>query len=135
MQGGSYLFCGMIALICFMNMANTLIGTAITRKQEFGVLQAVGMTNAQLSYSIQLEGMLISLGTVLIASLAGIPLGYAGFLYGKNNHWIGMYRYQFPLVEIGAMFLFLGILQGILSFILSRNMKKESLVDRIRYMG
>ena len=34
---------------CFMNMANTMIMNITTKKQEYGVLQAVGMTNKQLN--------------------------------------------------------------------------------------
>lgn len=131
----TYLFCVIIAFISFMNMANTMITSIVTRKQEFGVLQAVGMTNAQLDRSLQLEGIFFSLGTAVVSLAAGIPLGYMLFRYCKSQGFIGISIYHFPVKEVLFILAFLGILQTMLSFILSRNVKKESLVERIRYHG
>lgn len=133
MKVGGYMVCLMIAFISFMNMANTMITSIVTRKQEFGILQALGMTNHQLNSSLQLEGIFFTLGPVLISMIVGIPLGYAAFCYGKSNSIIGLYTYHFPLVEILCMVVLLAAMQIILSYILSRNVKKESLVERIRY--
>lgn len=130
-----YLFCVIIGLISFMNMANTMITSIITRKQEFGVLQAIGMTNSQLDKSLQLEGGIFSAGTAVVSLAAGIPLGYALFRYCKVNGFVGLNIYHFPIKEVLLMFVFIGVLQIVLSFILSRNVKKESLVERIRYHG
>lgn len=133
MKYGGYVFCAIIGFISFMNMANTMITSIITRKQEFGILQAVGMTNRQLNRSLQIEGIFFSAGPVLVAMLLGVPLGYAGFLYCKANGIIGINVYHFPAAELGLMVVALAALQLGLSFLLSRNVKKESLVERIRY--
>lgn len=131
----TYLFCLIVAFISFMNMANTMITSMVTRKQEFGVLQAVGMTNSQLDQSLQLEGILLSAGTAGVSLVAGVPLGYALFRYCKANGFIGLSIYHFPVGEVLFLFVFIGVLQGMLSFVLSRNVRRESLVDRIRYHG
>lgn len=131
----AYLFCAIVAFISFMNMANTMITGMVTRKQEFGVLQAVGMTNRQLDQSLQLEGILFSAGTAGVSLVAGVPLGYALFCYCKANEFIGLGIYHFPVTEMLFLFLFIGVLQMVLSFVLSRNVRKESLVERIRYHG
>lgn len=135
MQLGVYAFLTVIGLIGFMNMANTIITGIITRKREFGMLQAVGMTNRQLKHMLQMEGMVFIAGTVLVALIVGTPAGYWLFCYGKNNGWIGMDVYHFPILEIGIMAGAITILQLTLSFILTRNLKKESLIERIRYQG
>lgn len=129
----AYLVCAIVTFISFMNMANTMITSIITRKQEFGVLQAVGMTNRQLDLSLQLEGIIFSAGTALVSLAAGIPLGYALFRYCKSNSFAGLGVYRFPFREVLFLFVFIGVLQMVLSFVLSRNVKKESLVERIRY--
>ncbi len=131
----AYLFCIIIAFISFMNMTNTMIISIVTRKREFGILQAVGMTNTQLDRSLQLEGILLSVGTAVVSLAVGSPLGYAFFRYCKSQAFVGLNTYHFPIVEVLAMLIALGILQLLLSFILSRNIKKESLVERIRYRG
>lgn len=131
----AYGLTGLIALISFMNMANTMITGIITRKQEFGVLQAIGMTNRQLNKMLREEGLFFTLGTAVVAVAAGVPAGYALFSYGASHSWIGLHEYHLPIAEIAAMVIALAVLQLILSFALSRNVKRESLVERIRYQG
>lgn len=133
MKLGIYSFLAMIGLIGFMNMANTMIASIVTRKKEFGVLQAIGLTNAQLNLILQIDGLFFTIGTVVIALAVGLPVGYQLFLYGKDHTIIGINEYHFPKIEIGIMIAVIALLQIILSFILSRNIKKESLIDRIRY--
>ena len=58
MKLGCYLFMAIVGLIGFMNLANTMIINIITKKQEYGVLQAVGMTNKQLNLSLQIQGLI-----------------------------------------------------------------------------
>lgn len=118
-----------------MNMANTIITGVVTRKRELGVLQAVGMTNRQLNLMLQLEGILFTAGTVAVSLAVGSPMGYALFRYAKETHVYGINEYHFPGLEIGIMILVILLLQCLLSFLLSRNLRKESLVERISYQG
>ncbi|MCI9137262.1 MAG: ABC transporter permease [Lachnospiraceae bacterium] len=135
MQICIYAFLGVIGLISFMNMANTIITGVVTRKKELGILQAVGMTNRQLNQMLQLEGMLFSAGTIVIALAAGSPMGYGIFRYAKEKGFVGLDVYHVPLLEIGAMIGAIVLLQVMLSWILSRNLRKESLVERINYQN
>ncbi len=133
MQMICYMLLMILGLIGFMNMANTIIMSIITRKQEFGILQAIGMTNKQLNRMLQLEGLIFTAGTAILALTIGSPIGYAVFRYGKKNGFIGLNVYHFPWVEMTGMILSIALLQIILSYLLSHNLKKESLVERIRY--
>lgn len=135
MQSAIYALLGIIGVIGFMNMANTIITGAVTRKQELGVLQAVGMTNRQLNQMLQLEGILFSIGTIVVSLLVGCPLGYGLFRYAKEKHYYGINEYHFPILEIGIMVIVIVMLQVVLSFLLSRNLRKETLVERINYQG
>lgn len=128
-----YLFLAVTGLIGFMNLANTMIISIITKKQEYGILQAVGMTNRQLNRSLQIQGFLFSAGTVLVALLVGLPAGYGFFCYAKQNALLGINVYHVPVAELVCMIAAVGLLQTLLSYLLSRNLKKESLVERIRY--
>ena len=135
MKLGCYLFMAIVGLIGFMNLANTMIINITTKKQEYGVLQAVGMTNKQLNLCLQIQGLIFTVGTICVALAAGLPLGYALFSYAKHNGIFGMNVYHVPLIPILVMILLVGILQIVLSCILSSNLKKETLVERIRYQG
>lgn len=130
-----YLFMAIVGLIGFMNLANTMIINIITKKQEYGVLQAVGMTNRQLNWSLQIQGLIFTLGTIGVALIVGLPLGHMIFSYAKKNGIFGMNVYHIPVVPILVMITLVGILQIVLSFMLSHNLKKETLVERIRYQG
>ena len=82
MKLGCYLFMAVVGLIGFMSMATTMIMNITTKKQEYGVLQAVGMTNKQLNLCLQLQGLIFTVGTICVALIIGLPLGYALFSYG-----------------------------------------------------
>lgn len=135
MKLGCYLFMAIVGLIGFMNLANTMIINITTKKQEYGVLQAVGMTNKQLNLCLQIQGLIFTVGTICVALAAGLPLGYALFSYAKHNGIFGMNVYHVPLIPILVMILLVGILQIVLSCVLSSNLKKETLVERIRHQG
>lgn len=135
MKLGSYLFMAIAGLIGFMNLANTMIINIITKRQEYGVLQAVGMTNKQLNISLQLQGLIFTLGTIFVSLVAGLPIGYLLFSYAKVNGVFGMNVYHIPFMPILAMILVVSFLQIVLSFVLSHNLKKATLVERIRYQG
>lgn len=128
-----YTFLGLIGTICFLNMANTMIMNVITRKREFGILQAVGLSNSQLGKMLQLEGIFFTAGSIIISLLIGLPGGYGAYLYCRKEGFFGINLYHFPIWEIGIMVTVLLLMQTALSFVLSRNVKKESIIDRIRY--
>ena len=131
----AYVLSGMIAVISFLNMANTLVVSAVTRRQEFGLMQAIGMTNVQLNASLQGEGLLFTVGTVAVSMLVGIPCGYGLFRYGKADQMFGLNQYHLPVRELLVMAIFLALFQTVLSFVLTRSVKRESVIERIRYHG
>lgn len=128
-----YGFLFLVGLIAFMNMANTMIMSIITRKRELGVMQAIGMTNRQMNRMLRSEGILFTLGSVAVSLIVGMPAGYALFRYGREHGFFGLDIYHIPFAEILVMILVLTVLQISLSYVLSRNVKKESIVERIRY--
>lgn len=130
-----YLFMAIVGIIGFMNLANTMIINIITKKQEYGVLQAVGMTKRQLNMCLQIQGLIFTVGTVCASLIIGLPLGYIFYVYAKNNGYFGINIYNIPVIPIVVMVVTVAALQAVLSFVLSRNLKKESLVERIRYQG
>lgn len=129
----AYGFLLLVGLIAFMNMANTMIISIITRKRELGVMQALGMTNKQMNRMLRNEGIIFTLGSILVSLIVGMPAGYAFFCYGREHGFFGLEIYHIPFAEIIAMVIILSILQISLSYILSRNVKRESIVERIRY--
>ncbi len=134
-KSACYAFLVILGVIGFMNMANTMITSIITRKREFGVIQATGMSNRQFNYMLQTEGMIFSAGTLFVALTVGNLLGYAAFCWCKKKGWFGLFQYELPYLEILILIVGIIFLQVILSWLLSRNVKKESIVDRIQHDG
>ena len=135
MKLGCYLFMAVVGLIGFMNMANTIIMNITTKKQEYGVLQAVGMTNKQLNLCLQLQGLMFTVGTICVALIIGLPLGYALFSYAKHNGIFGMNIYHVPKSYQFYYDFLVGLLQIVLSCVLSSNLKKGNALKRIKYQG
>ena len=109
MKLGCYLFMAIVGLIGFMNLANTMIINITTKKQEYGVLQAVGMTNKQLNLCLQLQGLIFYGWHHMVALIVGLPLGYALFAYAKHNGIFGMNVYHVPITPILAMILLVSL--------------------------
>ena len=110
-----------------------MVISVTARKKEYGIMQAVGMTDGQLNRVIRMQGMIFTAGTLAVSLGTGIPAGYAVFRYCRAHSYFGMNMYHFPAAEVLIMAAVLVIMQLCLSFILSRNIRKESPVDRIRY--
>ena len=100
MKLGCYLFMAIVGLIGFMNLANTMIINITTKKQEYGVLQAVGMTNKQLNLCSTNTGLdFYGWHHLRRTCCIGLPLGYALFSYAKHNGIFGMNVYHVPIVS------------------------------------
>lgn len=127
-----YLVLVMIAVISFMNLINTMITSIAVRKKELGILQAIGLSDKQLTKMLAGEGMVYTAGTLLASVSVGNILGYCLYGWAKENHFMGLSAYHYPLVEtiLLAAVLILGQL-GITLFISGR-VRKESLIERIR---
>lgn len=121
-----------IGVIGFMNLINSMITSIITRKKELGMLQAIGLTDKQLIKMLNIEAMFYT-GTMLLSSLTlGSGLGYiAVYVFRKTG--ASYASYTFPLIPILIMVLCIVIAQLTLTYIISKNFNKESLIDRVRY--
>lgn len=133
MNGGCYAFLGILGAICIMNLMNTMIHSVHVRKKELGILQAVGMSDAQLRKMLQMEGMFYIMGTLLIAIGGGSLVGYPVFLWAKRNGILGIRNYHYPFIPALVLIIILVIVQMGLTFALGKSAKKESLIDRIRF--
>lgn len=121
-----------IGIIGFMNLINSMITSIITRKKELGMLQAIGLTNQQLIKMLNIEAMFYTL-TMLVSSLTlGTGLGYIA-VYAFRKTGASYASYELPLIQIIIMIVFSVVSQLLLTYLISKNFNKESLIDRVRY--
>ncbi|MDK2587046.1 FtsX-like permease family protein [Romboutsia sedimentorum] len=121
-----------IGVIGFMNLINSMISSIITRKKELGMLQAIGLTDKQLVKMLNIEAMFYT-GVMLISSLTlGSGLGYIA-VQACRKAGMSYAVYTFPIVQASIMVVCVVIAQLLLTYLISKNFNKESLIDRVRY--
>ena len=121
-------------LACFgiINLVNLTVTNQLIRRKENGILLAVGLTRRQLCKTRIFEGEALVIGSILIASLIGIPVGYLA----ANTFRItgAVEQYIFPFKEYSIFLVVLIVIDILLEFILNRSMKKQSLIEQMRAM-
>lgn len=127
-----YGICAFVIIFGLLNMINMLINSAISRKKEFALLQAVGMTNSQLRQMLYSEGIHISLRSACIATVAGILLGRL-FCYLANE--VMSFKFILFTINIWPLLTFVVILIGlqmIISYLICRTIEKSTITERLR---
>ena len=121
-----------IGVIGWMNLINTMITSIITRKRELGILQAIGLSDKQLVKMLQIEGLFYTVGTLLITLTLGNILGYIAVIIFRNTG-ASYAIYDYPLTQTIIMIVAITLVQILITYMVTNNFKKDSLVDRIRY--
>lgn len=117
-------FSGFLLLFALINLVNTLIAVAFSRKHEFSILRAVGMGQKQLQRTIQYEGIWLSLWNVLITLIFGTSIGYGIIRYLTSigdDTWV----WRFPLPYFIVYVIVSVILPVIISFIIIHIVQKN----------
>lgn len=131
--GACYAILGILAIISVMNLINTMINSVHVRKKELGMMQAIGMSDRQLLKMLQLEGLFYTAGTLIVSVIFGSVIGYQLFLYARESGMFEIRSYHYPFAATGIMLLALLSIQVILAFVISKSVKKDPLIERIRF--
>lgn len=123
-----------VFLFALLNLVNTLMTNLISRQQEFGILQSVGLSNKQLSKMLSVECLCYVAGTMLTTLVIGSLCGVILCKIFNTVGTFGTLKYQFPVMEIFLFFTALLLLQVTFSVIAVRYSKQQSLVERIKIM-
>lgn len=121
-----------IGVIGFINLINTMITSIITRKKELGILQAIGLSDKQLIRMLQIEGAFYTTVTLVVTLTLGNVIGYGAFLAFKNSG-ASYASYNYPLNQTIIMIVSVVLVQILITYLVTNNFKKDSLIDRIRY--
>ncbi len=121
-----------IFVFSLINLANTLITNLLTRQQEFGVFQSVGMSDRQLSNMLSFECLYYVGITLLVTLTLGTACSLAVCRVFDRIGMFGTLTYHFPALQVllfgGALLL----VQGIFSACAIRYTRRLSLVERIK---
>ena len=126
--GGTLSF--IVGLVGVLNFFNAILTGITVRRREFAVLQSIGMTGPQLKRMLILEGLLYTLGSLLL-SLA-LTVVTAPLLAGAISRMFWFFTYHFtilPIVALLPVFLLLGVLLPLVSY---RRASRSTVVERLR---
>lgn len=121
---------GILALIGILNFVNAVVTGIITRKHDFAMMSAVGMTGKQMKAMLIWEGVHYAFFTTICSIILGTLLSctvinnIAGEMY--------FFTYHFTLVPILICVMILLLLSVIIPAISYNMLCKESVVDRLR---
>jgi len=128
----AYAVLAILGIICVMNMVNTMMHSIRVRQREIGMLQAVGMTDRQLTKMLELEGLFYTAGTLVLSVGAGSLLSYPAFLWARSHGMFGIREYHYPFAATVVLSAALLLVQVVLAAALGRSVKKQSVIDKIR---
>ena len=132
-RGACYAFIIILAAISIMNLINTMINSVHVRKKELGMMQAIGMSDRQLMKMLQLEGIFYTVGTLIISIGVGSLAGYPLFLYAKRTGMFDIITYHYPVTAAIIIILTLFVIQMLLAIFIAKSVRKDSLIERIRF--
>ncbi|WP_339310920.1 FtsX-like permease family protein [Paenibacillus sp. FSL M7-0896] len=124
-----YGFIGVIVLIAFLNIVNTVSTNLILRTKEFAVLKAIGMTQHEVRKMIVLEGIFYGLFAAVIGIIIGTALNYGIhvlFAGALDTAWV------IPLDSIGIAFAGAMITTLVATIWPMYRLNKVNIVDALR---
>lgn len=113
-----------------ISLVNVVLTSIASRRQEFGLLQAVGMTAKQINQMLRIENLFYTGGSFLLSITGGFIIGVAVCsILERRSHCI---IYHYPWIITLAMAGVLLLIQFLLSFYVTRSLKKATVLERIR---
>lgn len=121
-----------IFVFALINLANTLITNLLSRQQEFGIFQSVGMSSRQLSQMLSLECLYYIGLSMLVTLTAGTACSWMVCHFFNYLGIFGHITYRFPTAQVLLFAASLLAVQAVFSACAIRYSKKLSLVERIK---
>ena len=121
-----------IFVFALINLANTLITNLLTRQQEFGVFQSVGMSGRQLSRMLSFECLYYVEITLLVTLTLGTVCSMALCRVFDQIGMFGKLTYHFPVLQVLVFASALLLVQAVFSVCAVRYTRRLSLVERIK---
>ncbi|MBR2407725.1 MAG: ABC transporter permease [Lachnospiraceae bacterium] len=119
-----------VGMIGVLNFFNSILTGILTRRREFAMLQAIGMTGRQLMCMLVCEGLMYAVGAVgcaTVVSLLSAPFAKKAM---EGMFWFFTYRPTvLPFMVVTPVFVLLGIVVPLGMY---RMVAKQTIVERLR---
>ena len=124
------LLCAIIGLVGILNFFNAIMTSILSRKREFAVLQAVGMTNKQLKAMLVYEGLFYALCSALSALVLSFILNPLVGDLMENMFWF--FSAKFTIVPVLLAIPIFALLGWLIPYVMYNHAAKNSIVDQLR---
>ena len=124
------LLCAIIGIVGVLNFFNAMMTSILSRRREFAVLQAVGMTKRQLKAMLVWEGMLYTLGSGLISGLISAAVNPLAGRLLEQGYWF--YRYHYTIAPVLLAIPVFALLGYAIPTLMYAQAAKQSVVERLR---
>jgi putative ABC transport system permease protein len=124
------MLCLIIGLIGILNFVNSMLTSLISRRQEFAIMQSIGMTDKQLRRMVIFEGLYYAIATIMASLVLGIIFSYVVIGGVVGNLWF--FSYKFTITPLVVAYPALLVLSVIIPYIAFRSLSKQSVVERLR---
>ncbi len=119
-----------VALVGILNFINAVLTGIITRRREFAVLRAIGMTGRQLKQMLITEGFIYAAGAVIAAvvlvTASAVPIS----MIISEMFWFFSYKFTLmPITIITPIFAVMGVLVPLIAYKFSAS---RSIVEQLR---
>lgn len=121
---------GILCLVGLLNFLNSIATSIFTRRQEFAMLQSVGMTTGQLRAMLIWEGLWYILLTTACTLTVGNLLSFVLVKLLAGQMWFFSYHFTMTPMILGIAFFFLPAF--LIPRISYRSVSRLSIVERLR---
>lgn len=119
-----------VALVGVLNFFNAILTGITTRRREFAMLQSIGMTSKQLRRMLIIEGLLYTMGALLLALVLTLLMTPVMSQAVSSMFWFFSFKPTYwPILVMLPIFVIIGTVLPLLS---GRLMRRHSIVDRLR---
>lgn len=119
-----------LAMIGILNFVNVITTSILSRKQEFAMMESIGMTVGQQKRILWAEGLFYAAITILLSVSLGSIVSYGVVKAVTAQMW--MFPYQFTLTPILLSISFLLLITWLVPEICYRRMRRATVVERLR---
>ena len=124
------LLCAIIGLIGILNFFNAIMTGILSRKREFAVLQAVGMTGRQLKAMLVYEGLFYALSSALSALVLSFVINpLVGDLL-ENMFWF--FSAKFTIVPVIIAIPIFALLGWLIPYVMYNHAARCSVMEQLR---
>lgn len=122
----------LVSLFSFINLLNTSITNVISRKHDYALLEATGMTKKQIGKTQRTENLIYLVGSFVGSCILGIPMGFILCNRVSQIPGLSYFEYHFPALFMVLYFVAVLLVYSIVNAYQNRLFFKQSVVERIK---